>query len=106
MASHTSQPKGGRFQAPPNGKSRRLDLNQHVHIAHQILMVSTVGDDPTSLRANARLRRLPIPPRRDKKIQDLFAIRLWTSRVLSEVASHHSCKFDSIKPRVRTIFAL
>lgn len=40
------------------------------------------------------------------KIQDLFAIRLWSSRVLSEVASHHSCKSDSIKPRMRTIFAL
>ena len=44
--------------------------------AHQILMASTAGDDPASLQANARLRRLPIPPRRDKrKIQDSFAMR-------------------------------
>ena len=43
-------------------KCPRPDLNRHAHKAHQILMVGIVGDDPTSLQANARLRCLPIPP--------------------------------------------
>ena len=68
-----------------------------MRIAHQILMVSTAGDDPTSLRANARLRRLPIPPRRDK-IQDLFVMRPRTSLVLSEIAVHRSRIRNSVKP--------
>ena len=88
MASHTSQPKGGRFHTPPNGKCPRPDLNRH---AIQLRILSAVC--------------LPIPPL-GHKIQDLSAIRLWSSRVLSEVASHHSCKSDSIKPRMRTIIAL
>ena len=49
--------------------------------------------------------RLPISPL-GQKIQDLFAIRLWSSRVLSEVASHHSCKFDSIQPLPHYLCAL
>lgn len=46
-----------------------------------------------------------VTPLGHKKIQDLFAMRPWSSRVLSEVTSRHSCKSDSIKPRMRTIIA-
>ena len=37
MASHTSQPKGDRFQAPPNGKSGWWDSNPQGASLRQIL---------------------------------------------------------------------
>ena len=49
--------------------------------------------------------RLPISPL-GQKIQDLFTIRLWSSRILSEVASRHSCKSDSIQPLPHYLCAL
>ena len=82
MASHTSQPKGGRFQAPPNGKSGWWDSNPQGASLRQILSLL-----PGPIRLH---------PDKDKKIQDLFAIRLWSSRVLSEVTSRHSRICDSM----------